>query len=59
LIPPDHNGGFVANMEKVLDVYKLPFDPDHPVVCMDESAEAIERRDKGADSSGKRTTREI
>jgi hypothetical protein len=35
--PTEHNGSFVANMERVLDVYKRPFDPLHPVVCMDES----------------------
>jgi hypothetical protein len=37
VIPPEHNGSFVANMEMVLDVYKRPFDPLYPVVCMDES----------------------
>ena len=31
------NGEFVANMEKVLEVYKRPYDAHHPVVCMDES----------------------
>jgi hypothetical protein len=24
-------------MESVLDIYKKPYDPLHPVVCMDES----------------------
>jgi len=28
-------------MEKVLDVYKRPFDPFHPVVCMDESPKQL------------------
>lgn len=37
MIPPEQNGGFVANMEMVLDVYKRPFDIHYPVVCMDES----------------------
>ena len=23
-------------MEEVLDIYKKPYDPQHPVVCMDE-----------------------
>jgi hypothetical protein len=41
LIPPEHNGSFVANMEKVLDVYKRPYDPLHPVVCMDESPKQL------------------
>ena len=31
------NGEFVANMEKVPEVYKRPYDANHPVVCMDES----------------------
>ena len=31
------NGEFVANMERVLDVYKRPYDEQNPVVCMDES----------------------
>jgi len=37
VIPPEHNSHFVAHMESVLDVYKRPFDPQRPVVCMDES----------------------
>jgi hypothetical protein len=28
-------------MEKVLDVYKLPYDPQNPVVCMDESPKQL------------------
>lgn len=41
IIPPDKNGSFVANMEKVLDVYKRPFDQRYPVVCMDESPKQL------------------
>jgi len=41
VIPPEQNGSFVANMEMVLDVYKRPFDPNHPVVCMDESPKQL------------------
>jgi hypothetical protein len=41
VIPPEHNGSFVANMELVLDVYKRPYDPQHPVVCMDESPKQL------------------
>lgn len=37
MIPPEQNGQFVANMERVLDVYKRPYDQNFPVVCMDES----------------------
>jgi hypothetical protein len=28
-------------MERVLDVYKRPYDASHPVVCMDESPKQL------------------
>ena len=31
----------MANMERVLDVYKRPYDEKYPVVCMDESPEQL------------------
>ena len=37
MIPPQGNGHFVAAMERVLDVYRRPYDPAFPVVCMDET----------------------
>ncbi|EDN67873.1 transposase [Beggiatoa sp. PS] len=37
-IPPEANAEFVCNMEDVLEVYKKPYDPAHPVVCMDEAS---------------------
>lgn len=36
VIPPEHNAEFVAGMEDVLEVYSQAYDPDHPVLCMDE-----------------------
>ena len=36
MIPPDHDGEYVACMEDVLTVYERPYDPTVPVVCMDE-----------------------
>lgn len=36
MIPPEKNGEFVAAMEDVLEIYKLPYDSKHPVICMDE-----------------------
>lgn len=36
MIPPEHNGEYVARMEDVLDVYERPRDVTAPVVCMDE-----------------------
>lgn len=35
-IPPTQNAEFVARMEDVLAVYARAFDPNYPVVCMDE-----------------------
>ena len=36
VIPPEANAEFVAHMEDVLDVYSRPYDPNVPVLCMDE-----------------------
>jgi len=36
VIPPEHNGEYVARMEDVLDVYERPRDQSAPVMCMDE-----------------------
>jgi hypothetical protein len=35
-IPPHHSAEFVWRMEDVLDVYKRPYDPSRPQVCVDE-----------------------
>ena len=35
-IPPKQNAEFVAKMEDVLAVYARPYNPENPVVCMDE-----------------------
>ena len=35
-IPPKENAEFVANMEDILDIYEMPYNPEIPVVCMDE-----------------------
>ena len=37
MIPPRRNADFAAAMERVLDVYRRPYDPAFPVVCMDET----------------------
>jgi len=36
VIPPGNSAAFVAQMEEVLDLYKRPYDPKRPLVCMDE-----------------------
>ena len=38
---PEQSSHFVADMERVLDVYKLPYNEDYPVVCMDESPKQL------------------
>ena len=40
-IPPKANGEFVWKMEDVLEVYKRPYDPLRPVVCMDETSKQL------------------
>src|SRR6056297_2586157 len=36
VIPPECDAEFVAHMENVLETYEKPYDPAHPVICMDE-----------------------
>ena len=36
-IPPKQSAEFVFHMEDVLEVYHRPYDPNRPVVCMDET----------------------
>ncbi len=40
-IPPKANGEFVWKTEDVLEVYKRPYDPLRPVVCMDETSKQL------------------
>ena len=36
MIPPKQKAAFVACMEDILDLYQQPYDPEYPVICMDE-----------------------
>jgi transposase len=36
VIPAEASGEFVARMEDVLEVYHRPYDPNRPLVCLDE-----------------------
>jgi hypothetical protein len=36
VIPPKADGEFAANMEEVLETYAQAYDPECPVICMDE-----------------------
>lgn len=41
MIPPDANAAFVYHMEDVLEVYTRPFDPQQPLVCLDELSKQL------------------
>jgi len=36
VIPPTQNEEFVAHMEDILELYHRPYDPECPLICMDE-----------------------
>jgi len=40
-IPPKANAAFVCAMEDILTLYKLPYDPDVPLICMDETSKQL------------------
>ena len=44
MIPPLANSDFVAHMESVLDIYKMSYDKQFPIVCMDESPKQLIRQ---------------
>jgi hypothetical protein len=41
VIPPDRNAEFVANMEKVLDVYRARYSDTRVLICMDEASKQL------------------
>jgi transposase len=41
VIPPQQNAEFVAAMEDVLEVYRRPYNPQRPVVCLDEQSKQL------------------
>ena len=45
-MPPEGDTAFVAAMERVLEVYALPYDPRRPVVCMDEQPKQLVRESR-------------
>src|SRR5512135_3319766 len=40
-LPPKADADFVWHMEDVLAVYQFPYDPAHPVVCLDEASKQL------------------
>jgi len=43
-VPDKDAARFVAGMERVLDVYAMPVDPEIPLVCMDEASKELHRQ---------------
>jgi hypothetical protein len=43
VIPPEADAEFVAQMEAVLDIYAQPYDPNSPVICMDEQPVQLQK----------------
>jgi DDE superfamily endonuclease len=41
VIAPHANAAFVCAMEDVLSVYKQEYDPDNPLICMDETSKQL------------------
>jgi len=41
VIPPEGDAEFVCAMEDVLEVYQRDYDPQRPVVCMDETSKQL------------------
>ena len=43
IIPPTADAEYVAHMEEVLDTYAQPYNPECPVICMDEQPIQLHR----------------
>ncbi len=53
VIPPKSDAAFVAAMEQTIETYQRPYDPETPVVCMDEQPVTLR-----ADIAGRESIRE-
>jgi len=42
-IPPTADAAFVCAMEDILEIYKRPYNPDEPLICMDETSKQLIR----------------
>jgi hypothetical protein len=59
VIPPNTDAEFVAAMEEVLETYEKPYDPDHPVLCMDEQPVQLVKETRPAIPATKRHARRV
>ena len=59
VIPPQADAEFVAHMENVLEVYSRPYDPAHPVICMDEQPVQLVKETRAGDSRHEGTCQRV
>ena len=59
VIPPNADAEFVAAMEEVLDTYEKPYDPHHPVLCMDEQPVQLVKETRPPIPATKRHARRV
>ena len=48
VIPAEQDADFVAALERLLDVYKRPYNKDFPVLCRDELPRQLSRETRTA-----------
>ena len=41
MIPPEQSADFICGMEHILDLYEKPYDPQQPLVCIDEGLKQL------------------
>ena len=59
VIPPDQDAEFVADMENVLETYAEAYDPQHPVLCMDEQPVQLLKETKVPIAATKRHAKRV
>ncbi len=59
VIPPKNNAEFAADMENVLETYEKPYNPDHPVICMDEQPVQLIRERRQPEPATKNHPRRV
>jgi hypothetical protein len=59
VIPPEADAEFVAAMEAVLDTYEKPYDPNHPVLCMDEQPVQLTKETRPPTPASKRHAKRV
>jgi hypothetical protein len=59
VIPPKADAEFVAHMEQVLETYEKPYDPEYPVLCMDEQPVQLTKETRQPIPATKRHPRRV